>query len=180
MTLKGKQHLDALQQETLMILRYYFALLRLFRKKDFDKISRSHFVDRIISMKALENDLVIRISKFDDKNKKTHSLHNLVKELNSHKDIFEIKSKLIEFTTGLRPLKTQRRHKQLAHLESGKEDNDYMIRYNLLPHVKRIVNLLDLITGKTVTYVWKDGSHEKFDLRNEILAKTHIAYLNNN
>lgn len=163
-------HIQAFQTEALMLLRFQFAFNRISKFDNLNKISRSDFVDKLISLKAIENDLAIRICKFDDGSKGVHSFQKAIMSIstiNSTKKEIEVKFK--EFEKIIQDVKLIRRHTQLAHLKLGAIDDEYEIRYNFTPAIRLIIEIIDLMNGETVSYSWSDGSYEKFDLRKEVL-----------
>ncbi len=166
-------HINALITEAEMILRFQLALNRIMKFDDLNSISRSNFIDRLISLKAIENDLVIRICKFDDTTRGVHSFKKALNEIpTTHLNKSEITKKISEFSQLISKLKNERRHNRLAHLKIGVEDNDYQLRYNLIPAIKLIVHIIDLMKNTKIQYNWKDGKYEEFDLRKEILNET--------
>lgn len=165
-------HIKAFRNEMLMILRFQLAFNRIFEFNDLQKISRSDFVDKLISLKAIENDLLIRICKFDDDTKGVHSFSKALLEINSsHPHKVEINEKVKVFRKNITPLKRHRRHTKLAHLKIGELDDDYEVRYDFIPIIKLMANIIDLMNEKTVGYSWSDGRYEKFDLRKEVLKE---------
>jgi predicted RNA-binding protein with RPS1 domain len=168
-------HIDALQGESLMLLRFQLAYNRISGFSDFQDISRSEFVDRWLALKAIENDLVVRICKFDDDTKGVHSFKKAINELTAtHPNKNQIKEKTKQFSQLIRDLKQSRRNENLAHLKIGKEDLQYDPKYNLIPAIKLIIEIVDLMTDNRVKYEWNDGQYEKFDLRKEVLKEMQI------
>ncbi|WP_452226810.1 hypothetical protein [Lacinutrix cladophorae] len=166
-------HISAFKGEMLMILRFQLAYDRIFKFNDLHKISRSDFVDRLIALKTIENDLLVRICKFDDDTKGVHSFNKAILELNStHQNQKEIIEKIKVFHKSITPLKRNRRHTKIAHLKIGEEDGDYEVKYDFVPIIKLMIKIIDLMNNKEVGYKWKDGRYEKFDLRTEILKET--------
>lgn len=163
-------HVDAFKTEALMLLRFKFASDRISKFEDIHEISRSAFVDKLISLKAIENDLLIRVCKFDDGSKGVHSFTKAITEIPiSHPNRADIIIKSREFSKLIDIVKRERRHTQLAHLKIGVKDNDYQIRYDFTPAIKSIVEIIDLMNETKIYYNWSDGRYEKFDLRHEVL-----------
>jgi hypothetical protein len=168
-----KNHIEAFKSEAGMLLRFQLAIKRISKFEDRNQISRSDLVDRLIALKALENDILIRICKLDDTTKGVHSFPKALNEIDdSHpnKDLIFKNVKL--FSQLISKVKSERRHTQLAHLKIGVEDNDYEIRYDFSPVIKLIVDLIDLMSTDSIKYKWSDGQYEKFDLRHEIFGET--------
>ena len=161
-------HIEAFREEALLILRFYIAYSRISKFEDFNLIGRTTFVDRIIALKAIENDLVIRICKFDDNRNGVHSFLKAKSEIPAgHKNIEAIKVETETFKNAINDLK-KRRHEKLAHLKIGEHDSEYEPKYDLLPPIKLIITIIDAINGEKVNYNWSDGRYEKYDLRNEL------------
>jgi len=162
-------HVNAFKNESEMLLRYYLAWKRLQIFEDLNSISRTQMVDRIISIKCIENDLIIRISKLDDKDKKVHSFQRAILLLISTDDKINASKKLEEFVNQIKEIKQKRRHEILAHLKVGNIDT-YEPYFDLLPAIKTIIELTDLIAGNKINYNYSDGSFEKYELRKELLG----------
>lgn len=163
-------HIEAFKEEALLMLRFQLAYNRISKFKNIQKIGRSDLVDQLISLKAIENDLAIRICKFDDDTKGVHSFKKAVQEIpDSHLNKIEILEKIKLFSFSIKDLKTNRRHTKLAHLKIGMIDGEYDLKYNFVPIISLIIEIIDLINCAKVSYNWNDGSHEKFDLRIEVL-----------
>ncbi len=165
-------HIDAFRTEALMLLRFQLAFNRILRFENFNEMSRSNYVDQRLSLKAIENDLVIRICKFDDDRKGVHSFKKAINEIqNTHPHKPEIVEKVKIFSKMIAKAKQERRHEKLAHLKIGIEDNEYEVRYNLIPTIKLMIDIIDLMFEKKISYEWSDGQYEKFDLRKEVLRE---------
>ena len=169
-----QKHVLAFRSEAMMLLRFQLASNRIFNLDDINRISRSDYVDRIISLKAIENDILIRICKFDDKRNNTHSFHNALKTIDkkfsNRKNLI---SQINKFSALINEIKQKRRHEQLAHLSFGQIDNQYYPEYNFIETINLIIEIIDIMNQKRFNYLWKDGSYEKFDLRNEILNNNY-------
>ena len=165
-------HLNAFRDEALFILRFQLAYNRIIKFEDLKEIGRSNFVDRILALKAIENDLVIRICKFDDDTKGVHSFKKAQLEIeHSHPNKQKINDLIKHFSLSINRLKNERRHKKLAHLQIGEIDSEYDLKYNLTPIIKLIIEIIDLINIKKINYEWSDGAYEKFNLRSLVLEE---------
>lgn len=165
-------HIKAFKDESLMLLRFQLASDRLLSIEKFKRGSRADMVDTLIAIKAIENDMLIRICKFDDDTKGVHSLKKALLEITAlHKNYSEIKMKVSEFVKLIKEVKEIRRHTQLAHLKIGSSDRQYKPEYDFLPAIKMIVDIVDLMNEKKIEYRWNDGSFEKYDLRKEVLGE---------
>ena len=165
--MRNKEHIDAFRTEALMILRFQLAFDRIKEFKKFKTQSRSEFSDQLISLKTIENDLVMRICKFDDKGRNTHCFKNL--DLSICENNKKIKDEISKFSDLIQNIKQDRRHNQLAHLKKGSEDNQYEPKYNLKPAIRLIIEIIDLVNITPINYEWSDGSYEKYDLKKEVL-----------
>lgn len=165
-------HVNAFRTEMLMILRFQLAFNRTLKFPNLQDLTRSDFVDRIIALKTIENDLLIRICKFDDDTKGVHSFPKALLEVNpTHPNKIEIVKMVKLFRQSITPLKRNRRHIKLAHLKIGEVDDDYELHYDFVPVIKIMVLIIDLMNEKRIEYNWSDGRYEKFDLRKEILKE---------
>lgn len=158
-------HIDAFKAEALAFLRFQLAHKRILEFKDIRNISRVELADRIVALKAIENDLVIRICKFDDNTKGVHSFPKATRELPpSFINQSEVIKKVTEFGSLIKDFR-RRRHEKLAHLKIGELDNEYEPDRNLLPAIRLIVAIIDLMDNQKTDYLWSDGRYEKYDLR---------------
>jgi hypothetical protein len=163
-------HIKALRNETKMLLRYYIAEKRILKFEYFNHIGRTDYVDLLVASKAIENDLIMRISKFDDRTRGVHSFHKAEAMIpDNHVDKKIISEKIREFSKFISGLRDERRHEKLAHLKIGKVDNEFDVRYDLAPAIRMIADIVDLMNGGQVEYLWSDGSMEKYDLRKIVL-----------
>jgi hypothetical protein len=165
--------IGTIASEIQMLLRFQLAYDRIFKFPDLKAISRSDFVDQIIALKAIENDMLIRICKLDDnsKDKRTIGLNKIKLLVDDHPSSDRIIKLINEFSNSIHQLKTIRRNKQVAHLDVGHVDNDYEPRYDFRSVLNHLVETLDLISQQERKYIWKDGSFEVFDLIEEVLIK---------
>ena len=166
------EHILALKNEAFMLMRFYMAFDRISGPVDLTQKSRAYFVDRLISLKALENDMIIRICKFGDKRNDTHSFNNAFKEIQkTHPERSVIKSKIDTFLNAITQVQKERRHEQLAHLAIGQFDASFEPCYEFRSVVRLIVEIIDLMNGSRINYSWKDGSFELYDLRTEVIKE---------
>jgi hypothetical protein len=164
------KHIEAFKSETRMLLRFFLSFKRIIKFSNFNEISRKEYVDLLIALKALENDMLLRICKFDDKTRGVHSFHKAESEITqNHPNKNLISEKIKAFGILIKELKEQRRHQELAHLKIGEVDNEYAVKYNLLPAIKLIAETVDLMAEKTIDYAWSDGRYEKYSLRKDVL-----------
>lgn len=120
--------------------------------------TRTELVDQIIALKCIENDLVIRLCKLNDKRKDTSSFKNALKEYiyasEDSKGVKQIENKIAKYETLTSELK-KRRDEELGHLAKGAKDN-FDPQFNLLPTLRVAVELVDMLHGKPVSYTFKD------------------------
>lgn len=166
-------HIKAFKREALLLLRFQLASNRMFTIEKLKAGSRSDFADTLLAIKAIENDMLIRISKFDDDTKGVHSFKKAIIEIPStHPNAAEIKKKIKEFSEFISEVKNIRRHTQLAHLKIGTVDNDIQPRYEFTPVLQMIIDIIDLLDQQKVEYKWSDGRYEKHNLRIDVLKET--------
>ena len=76
--------------------------------EDINNISRSNLVDKLISLKSIENDLSIRICKFDDDTKGVHSFNKAINEVSDqHPNKKELIKKIAEFSQLIKDVKKE-------------------------------------------------------------------------
>jgi hypothetical protein len=162
-------HLDAFSGEAMALLRFQLAFDRMSAFNDLNQMNRMDFMDRIISLKAIENDILIRVCKFDDDTKGVHSFKKAILEIpKTHKNKIKIESEVKNFSKLIDKIKKHRRHTQLAHLKIGSKDDQYEPSYKLKPAIKAIVDIINLMEGVEINYKWSDGRYEKYDLVQEV------------
>ena len=162
-------HLKALKDEGLKILRHYAAWKRMLQFGDLDNINRIQFADKLIAITCIENDLIIRLSKLTDTRTGVHSLERLKIEVPKNLDNSEEIIKGIDDCCELiNIIKKKVRHQTLGHLKIGMEDDRYIPEYDLGKVIKVLIDLIDLLNNEKVNYIWQDGSQEKYNLRDFI------------
>ena len=128
MSKKGiKASIEIFQSEILMILRFQIAYNRISKFENLSKIGRTEFVDLLISLKAIENDLLLRLCKLNDNTKGVFSFKK-VKLDTSHKNYKEIVELMSSYDNHIKETLIDRRNNQLAHL--GEEDNIYDLTFD--------------------------------------------------
>jgi AAA15 family ATPase/GTPase len=142
--------------------------------ENLQQMSRQEFVDKLILHNTLNNDLVVRLNKFVDKSKGSHSLFQAIKELEKtpraklNPKLKEIEQELSEFVKNEFQKVKNKRDKALAHLEKGTKlvwDEPTVI----YDSVKKLLGIMDNLSTKKINYHWKYGSHEgKIDLRQKL------------
>ncbi len=163
-------YIIAFRQEIMLMLRLYISAKRILRFENFNEISRTYYVDLLVACKAVENDLVVRICKFVDTSKNVYSFDKAMLEIpKSHQHFNLISEKIKEFNLFISDIKDQRRHNELAHLKIDNQDNELGVKYDLLPAIKKIAEIVDLINESAIDYPWSDGRYEKYDLRKMLL-----------
>lgn len=163
-------HVKAFKREAMHLLRFQLASQRISLFYNIKEISRSEFADQLIALKAIENDMVIRVCKFDDNTKGVHSFIKAVHEIPiSNPDKVLIEQKTKQFGALIKDLKQNRRNEQLAHLKINSTDGQYVPHYHVLPAINLVIEIIDLMAGSKISYLWKDGQYEEIDLRAEVL-----------
>lgn len=164
------EHIKAFKKEIMLMLRFYISCKRILKFKNYHNISRTYYVDLLVACKAIENDLVVRICKFDDTSKGVYSFQKALVEIpKKHQHYMLIGDKVKEFSSFIKVIKDGRRHTELAHLKIGEQDNELHVRYDLLLPIQKIAEIVDLMNEIPIPYNWSDGRYEKYDLRKLLL-----------
>lgn len=164
------EHISAFKKEIKLLLRYYIAAKRILKFENYYEISRTYYVDLLVACKGIENDLVVRICKFEDTSKGVHSFQKAFLTLPKiHPHYEAIRVKIIEFGEFIKEIRDVRRHTELAHLKVDSQDNELGVKYDLLPAIKKIAEIVDLMNEAVIPYLWSDGKYEKYDLRKLLL-----------
>jgi hypothetical protein len=148
-------HIIAFKAEIMLMLRFYISCKRILKFENFQEIGRTYYVDLLVACKAIENDLVVRICKFEDTSKGVHSFQKALLELpKSHKYHKSILEKVKEFSLFIKRIRDERRHNELAHLKIGSQDNELAVKYDVLPAIQKIAGIVDLMNVTPIPYLW--------------------------
>jgi len=164
------EHINAFRKEVQLLLRFYIAAKRILKFDNYHKIGRTYYVDLLVACKGIENDLVVRICKFEDTSKGVHSFPKALLTIPKvHPHYERIKIQIAEFGEFIKEIRDVRRHTELAHLKVNSQDNELGVKYDLLPAIKKIAEIVDLMNNNTIPYLWSDGRYEKYSLRKLLL-----------
>ncbi len=162
-------HLDALKDELHKLLRHYAAWKRMSKFENINNINRIEFCDILIALTCIENDLIVRLSKLTDSRSGVHSLVRIKLEIPNDIDnrVF-INEKIDECCGIINLFKNKIRYVTLGHLKIGYRDDRYIPKFDFSKEIGVLVDLIDLLNKEKINYTWKDGSQEKYDLRDFI------------
>lgn len=132
--------------------------------------SNSDFSDTWVSIKCIESDLILRLTKLDEDKKGYHTIHSAWKcfdkvEKDSKKKK-KLRSGMKAFKDEINSLKTKKRNIVLAHLKQGERD-DLNVLLNFGSKISKLMEVVDLLNGEKMKYFWKENKVEK-DLIKEI------------
>ena len=174
-TTTPEQELDAVRLETLNLLITFHVYRHAFTVfAESLQRSRHHVYCGLVTIKALEHDLILRLCRLVDDKRTDHSLHRALLAVRAglgEQRARKIDRMLDDYHNTLKPLK-ERRDEQIAHLaklkaEPGQPTED--IRADVIAQVVRIV---DAICQSEICYSMKLGSQEpEVDVRAEVLGR---------
>lgn len=139
----------------------------------FQKSTRHHIFEEFVSLRYMENGLILHLTNLDDDRSK-FSFRSVEKEIkNSLKDQKQLKKfkKLLDtYRQDINKLKTGHRNMRIAHLRYEEElrlDQFLNFDKDLYPLIKSANLIGDFVWGTKINYSFNLGSHEKIlDFRN--------------
>lgn len=139
----------------------------------FQKSTRHHIFEEFVSLRYMENGLILHLTNLDDDHSK-FSFRSVEKEIKkSLKDQKQLKkfNKLLDtYRQDINKLKTTHRNMRIAHLryeEDLRLDQFLNFDKDLYPLIKSANLIGDFVWGTKINYSFNLGSHEKIlDFRN--------------
>ena len=139
----------------------------------FQKSTRHHIFEEFVSLRYMENGLILHLTNLDDDHSK-FSFRSVEKEIKkSLKDQKQLKkfNKLLDtYRQDINKLKTAHRNMRIAHLryeEDLRLDQFLNFDKDLYPLIKSANLIGDFVWGTKINYSFNLGSHEKIlDFRN--------------
>jgi hypothetical protein len=170
---RSSPELDALTDDCLHLLMTAAALRH--RATSFDLRDAQSRLDIHLWMnelRALENDLIVRLCRFDDDGRNQTGLRTALRSL--EKEMTDQESKhghvlVKSYRRQINPLKTQKRNMSVVHLEiNTTQPHDAVSLFDLrgvLEQCRQAVHAVDAIAGSKIDYNLQSGSNEIIDLR---------------
>jgi hypothetical protein len=156
---------------------YFFALKINRLRETFFKRTRVSLLEELITMRYLENGIILHLTNLDDDNsnysfRKTRKVISKNPLIAKTKEFKNLKIKLNEYRRSINHLKTKHRNKRIAHINTDKfpEINEFL-NFNLYvkPLIEKANEIADIIWGAEINVKLKIGSIEGIlDFRNEL------------
>ena len=164
--------LDAIQDDCLHLLMTAASFRHLGETFDPNAGTRLDLHMASIQLRAIENDIIIRVCRFDDEHKTQVSLRLVANALRAGKrdvDFKAIDARLKRFRQTINPLKTQRRNQHVGHLAKGvKQPHDAVGLTSpalVLAWCWEPVRIVDLMAQATCAYGLVPTRGQRVDLR---------------
>ncbi|MDD5261453.1 MAG: hypothetical protein PHD76_06345 [Methylacidiphilales bacterium] len=127
-----------------------------------------------VQLRVLENDLILRLCRLDDDDKTNHSLREALRSIRDsmpQQDARLIDKRLKSYRQSINELKVKARNYFLAHMSKDAVPS-YDPQGGLEQYIQEVVNIVDAIAGKPVSYLLKVGSQEpQLDLKFELSSE---------
>ena len=163
--------LDAVRSECLNLLVAHYVYRKTFEEMKLGEADRFELLRWIVTLRILENDLILRLCRLDDDEKTNHSFREAVRSLEKtipQTEVQELHARLKTFRQSINPIKTKARNFFVAHL-SKSADVPFLPEGGLGSLVLEAVAIVDALAGSAVQYSFSVGSQEKpLDLRLEL------------
>lgn len=129
-------------------------------------ITRHELIEILISLRYLENGLILHLVNLDDENS-SFSFRSVFKEINKT-NIDKVKKNLLseklkKYRRNINDLKVKHRNKRIAHLNYTDDlKMDQFLNYNIKikPLITEVNEIGDLLWGEKIEYKFKVGSLE--------------------
>lgn len=123
-------------------------------------------------IRAIENNLVVRICRFDEEGRNQTGLRTALRSIEarlSDRERKQANAAVKHFRHAINPLKTQKRNKVAVHLDiEAKQPHDADSLFDLqgvIEQCRPAVHAVDAIAGARIDYTLQSGRYEKVDLR---------------
>jgi AbiU2 len=158
--MKQTPELEAVQLECLNLLIMYHAYRETISRYDAGQGTRWDFYFRVMQLRAMENDIILRICRLDDDDRTTHSFREAMRSVRSNFTDSQAKAvdqMLKDYRALINPLKTKARNYWLAHLNKEAEA-PWDPQGGLKQPISTIVNIVDSISREKPAYTLRVAS----------------------
>lgn len=166
--------LDAVAIECLDLLIVYYTYRETANRYNVNSGTRFDLHRWWVSLRTLENDIILRLCRLDDDDKNNHSLREAMRSVRSGMPAdlsSSLDRRLNEYRRLINPLKTKARNYFLAHMSKAAAV-PYDPQGGLEKPIEAVVNIVDSIAGVPQKYFLSVGSQEeKLNLREELAGK---------
>ncbi|WP_128098770.1 hypothetical protein [Paracidovorax avenae] len=171
MTIRTSFELDSVSIECLNLLIVYYTYRETVKNYDPRVGTRFDMHRWWVSLRALENDIILRLCRLDDDEKTNHSLREAMRSVRNGMPATltsSLDKRIKEYRQLINPLKTKARNHFLAHMSKVAEVS-YDPKGGLEEPIEAVINIVDAITGAPQEYFLSVGSQErKLNLREEL------------
>lgn len=165
--------LDAIQDDCLHLLMTAASVRHLSETFDLNAGTRLDLHMASVQMRAIENDIIVRVCRFDDEHMNQMSLRHAAKVVRAtgirDADIKVIDARIKSFRQTINPLKTQRRNEHVGHLAIGvTQPHDALgltSPESVLAWCWEPVRIVDLLAQATCAYGMVPTRGQRLDLR---------------
>lgn len=171
--MRDSPELDAVKDDCLHMLMTAAALRHRATSYSFAEApSRFDIHMWMTEIRAIENNLVVRVCRFDEEGRNQTGLRTALRSVEaqlSNSERKDANAALKQFRRTINPLKTQKRNKVSVHLAiEMKQPHDAESLFDLpgvIARCRPAVHAVDAIAGGRVDYTLQSGRYEKVDLR---------------
>lgn len=158
--MKQTPELEGIQLEALNLLIMYHAYRETISRFNAGKSTRWDLYFWWMQLRAMENDIILRICRLDDDDKTTHSFREAMRSVRSNFTDSEAKAvdqRLKDYRTLINPWKTKARNYWLAHLNKEAEA-PWDPRGGFEQSISTIVSIVDSISREEQVYTLRVAS----------------------
>jgi AbiU2 len=158
--MKQTSELEAVQLESLNLLIMYHAYRETISRYNLGTGTRWDLHFWLMQLRAMENDIILRICRLDDDDNTTHSFREALRSVRSNFTDSEAKAvdqMLKDYRTLINPWKTKARNYYLAHL-SKEAEAPWDPQGGFEQSISTIVNIVDSISREKQVYTLRVAS----------------------
>lgn len=171
MTARQSPEIDAVSLECLNLLTVYYTYRESIQTCCSAADTRLDLTRRWITLRVLENDLIMRLCRLDDDSKTNHSLREALRSVRNempNNQAARLDKHLKGYRRLINPLKTKSRNYFIAHLDKAAEA-PFDPKGGLEEPIELAINIADEIAGAPLQYILKVGSQERvLNLKEEL------------
>ena len=130
----------------------------------------------VITMRVMENDMILRLCRLDDEDRRNHSFREALKAVRGLVPDGEAKvldKRLRTYRANINPLKNKARNWCIAHLQKGVEES-LTPQFQLLRIIVEAVRIADGVAGERVEYTFQPSKHDPVIKLRDYLKKPEL------
>jgi hypothetical protein len=173
--------LDGLREDILWLLILIYAHRQRCALPSLATMSHEALALEVLLLESASRDIVTRLTALDDEGKGSRSFQSafaaMKREGLDRRRTAALDKDVKAFRQSLNDLKVKHRNAYIAHVKELAQVTPRVLDepVEFADCASRAVNLLDAMVGRTVTYVFKIGSTNQLDLRQELGSSSHEA-----